>query len=280
MWSLTNPVSDELFTMLTSARVYDLEHPRMVGDPVFPAHWPGYVYTLHRRHEAGLERRTSASAQITMAEHSGTHIDALCHQAEDLHLHGGLPISPRVQGPHGFSALGIETVAPIIRRGVLIDLVRQRGAPVDVGEQVKGSELSACVEAQGLVIREGDVVLVRTGNAQRWGQPDEYLRGCGIAVSGSQWLADQKVFAVGADLVAWDLPGFTDPEVGSTLPGHVVLIVRAGIHIIENLQLETLAASGAANFVFVCLPLKFSGATGSPVRPIALVSSPPPPQTH
>ena len=61
-----------------------------------------------------------------------------------------------------------------------------------------------------------------------------------------------------------------DPELG-TLPGHTLLIVRAGVHIIESLYLEALAADGVREFSFVCLPLKLRGGTGSPVRPLALV---------
>ena len=72
-------------TRCAGARAYDLEQPRYAGAPVWPAHEPGVLLTLHRRHEAGLgEARTSASALLVMTEHSGTHIDALCHQAEDL----------------------------------------------------------------------------------------------------------------------------------------------------------------------------------------------------
>jgi kynurenine formamidase len=51
----------------------------------------------------------------------------------------------------------------------------------------------------------------------------------------------------------------------------VILLVRAGIYIIEALNLEALAADGVREFAFACLPLKFRGGTGSPVRPIALV---------
>jgi kynurenine formamidase len=76
---------------------------------------------------------------------------------------------------------------------------------------------------------------------------------------------------VGADNLAWDVPGVRDPELG-TLPGHVVLIVRAGIHILESLDLEALAADGVGEFAFVCAPLKLRGGTGSPVRPLAFVA--------
>ena len=64
--------------------------------------------------------------------------------------------------------------------------------------------------------------------------------------------------------------GPRDPDLNATLPGHLLLLVRAGIPIIENLNLEQLAAAKVHEFVFVCLPLKMRGATGSPVRPIAI----------
>ena len=74
----------------TPSHVYDLEQPRYFGAPVFPSHAPGFVYSLHSRHEQGVsEVRTSASGFVYMAEHSGTHIDALCHQAEEMRLYGG-----------------------------------------------------------------------------------------------------------------------------------------------------------------------------------------------
>ena len=128
---------EDLLSALASARVYDLEHVRRVGDPIWPSHWPGYVYSLNRRHELGPERRTSASALIVQAEHSGTHMDALCHQAEGMRLHGGVDITSAVQTPAGFTQHGMETVAPVLRRGVLLDVAGHRGAPVPLGAQVE-----------------------------------------------------------------------------------------------------------------------------------------------
>jgi kynurenine formamidase len=83
-------------------------------------------------------------------------------------------------------------------------------------------------------------------------------------------LIDRKVKAVGADNLAFDVMGPKDEELDATLPGHILLLVRAGIPIIENLNLEALATAGIHEFLFVCLPLKMRGATGSPVRPIAI----------
>jgi kynurenine formamidase len=78
--------------------------------------------------------------------------------------------------------------------------------------------------------------------------------------------------AVGADNMAWDEMGLFDPDFKVTLPGHLILLVRSGIYIIENLFLEELARDQRYEFTFVCLPLKLRGATGSPVRPVAVVS--------
>ena len=93
-----------------------------------------------------------------------------------------------------------------------------------------------------------------------------------MTADASLWVAGQRVRAVGADNMAWDEPGVVDPDLKVTLPGHVILLVRHGIHIIENLFLEELAQDRCYEFTFVCLPLKMRGATGSPVRPVAIVS--------
>ena len=234
-----------------------------------PAHVPpGFAYLLHRRHEAiSSDRRTSASGVLVTSDHAGTHIDAFCHQAEDLTLYGARRVEPRLQTGAGFTDLGIDTVPPLLARGVLIDL-----APCAPGRAVPLAEVRARAAEQGVEPRSGDVVLIRTGSGALWDRPAEYLRGAGMAGEVSQWLADQGVRAVGADNVAWDWIEGTDPATGTSLPGHVILLVRSGIHILEHLNLEALAADGVREFAFVCLPLKIRGATGSPVRPIALVS--------
>lgn len=236
--------------------------------PNHPAHTPpGFSYLLHRRHERmGDDRRTGASGVLTASDHTGTHIDALCHQGEDLTLFGGRRVEPRLQTSQGFTELGIESVEPLIARGVLIDL-----APCAPARWVPLSEVQAAAAKQGVEPRAGDVVLVRTGGGALWDRPAEYLRMAGMAGEVSRWLADLKVRAVGADNVAWDWLEGTDPATGTTLPGHVILLARSGIHILEHLYLEDLARDGVREFTLVCLPLKLKGATGSPVRPIALV---------
>lgn len=258
-------------------QIFDLEQPRTADMPIHPAHQPGYSYVLHRRHEDHYRPdqngpRTGASGMIVCMEHTGTHIDALSHQADDLKLYGDIQVDNHVQTSRGFTRHGVEEIPPIVAPGVLLDVAALHDVEtLESGYAITVADLEACCERQGVIIDSGHVVLVRTGNAHRWHDSESYLAGPGVAGSASQWLADRRVLAVGADNMAWDVLGVKDPELGCDLPGHLILLARHGIYIIENLQLEELAASQHYHFTFICLPLKFIGATGSPVRPIALV---------
>jgi kynurenine formamidase len=239
---------------------------------VHPPHRPGTLLTLHRRHEApSEERRTSAAGMIFTAEHAGTHIDAFCHQALDMKLHGGVAVTPAVQTSAGFTRHGIDTVAPIVARGILLDLAALRGGRLPERALVGARDLEQTRRAQGSEVRAGDVVLVRTGSDTVWSEPDRYLNGAGISGEASEWLAERGVSAVGSDNVAWDLPGVVDERLGVTLPGHVILLVQRGIYIVENLNLIELSVARTYEFLFVCLPLKIRGGTASPVRPIAIL---------
>ncbi len=258
------------------ARIYDLEQPRFAGMPIHPAHRPGYLYTLHRRHRDTYRPethgpRSSASGTLVMMEHSGTHIDALSHQASCLTLHGGIPVD-QAETPFGFTQHGIETVPPLVRRGVLLDVAGHKGVsllPRHYG--ITAGDLEACAQAQGVEVRGGDVLLVRTGYAALWGDEAAYLEAAGVSKSGTLWAAEKGVAAVGADNMAWDVPEERDPETGSMLFAHLYLLPQKGIYIIENLALEELARDACWEFAFVGVPLKLRGATGSPLRPLALL---------
>lgn len=256
--------------------IFDLEQPRFYGMPVHDAHQPGYFYSLHRRHSDAYDPvrngpRTGSSGVIVCMEHSGTHIDAVCHQADAQQLAGGIDAAS-VCSWKGYTYGAVEEIDPIVARGVLLDIPRFRSVDrLPAGEAVGLAEFTACAAAQGVEIRAGDVVLVRTGLGAIWDDPTTYLAGPGMHGDVSRWLAERGVHAVGADNMAWDVIGLWDDQEGCSLPGHLVLLARRGIYIIENLALEELAAAGVHEFTFVCTPLKFIGATGSPVRPIAIV---------
>ncbi len=263
--------------MIASARVFDLEQPRTAKMPIHPAHkQAGYSYLLHRHHEDEYRPdetgpRTGAAGVLICGEHTGTHIDALCHQSDALTLCGGVPVG-EVQTSRGFTRHGVEEIRPIVAPGVLLDVAAKDGVDsLEPGRVVTAADLEACCERQGVDVEEGSVALVRLGNARFWDDEERYLAGPGMDGRAARWMAERGVLAVGADNMAWDAPGFEDPELGCLLAGHLILLARYGIYIIENLALDDLAASGHHRFEFVCAPLKLVGATGSPVRPLAIV---------
>ncbi|MEM7444611.1 MAG: cyclase family protein [Pseudomonadota bacterium] len=255
-------------------RVIDLEHPRTSDMPEYPTHRPGYAYTLYHRHEdfqnSGV--RSSAFGQLHGTEHAGTHIDAVCHQAENMKLHGNIAVTAEIQTPTGFTRHGAENFPPMFADGILLDVAALKGVPsLEAQQPVTAEDLEACCARQNVTIGEGSVALVNLGNSRFWHDEARYVDGPGMSPSASEWMVDKGVMAVGADNMGWDLiPGW-DEALGCNGPGHILLLVRAGIYIIENLDLTELVDSGHSTFTFVALPLKLVGATGSPIRPVALV---------
>ncbi|MSR30839.1 MAG: cyclase family protein [Gemmataceae bacterium] len=255
-------------------KVYDLEQPRRADMPVHPSHKPGYQYLLHNRHEDNYQPqkgpRSSASGALFMKEHTGTHIDAWSHQADSLHLCGGVKVTHQVETGSGFTYGGVETIPMIVRRGWLFDVPSFRGVKdLPPRDLVNSKELDAIAQARKLKPAKGDVLLVRVGNDQHWNNEARFLESAGMTRDAALWAAELGVFAVGADNMSWEPNGLVDPELGP-LPCHLELLARRGIYIIENLKLDELAKDGVTEFLFICLPLKLVGATGSPVRPVAL----------
>jgi kynurenine formamidase len=174
--------------------------------------------------------------------------------------------------PAGFTKLGIETVPPLLGRGVLLDVAGWKGVELLPRKySISADEFKACAAAEGVSLQAGDVLLVRTGYGTLWKNEAEYLQAAGVAKSGTLWAAEQGVVAVGADNMSWDVPDERDPETGATLFGHFYLLPQKGIYIMENLNLEELARDRCYSFAWIGIPLKFTGATGSPLRPLALV---------
>src|SRR5829696_5795706 len=198
-----------LFEQIAAAQVFDLEQPRFAGMPVHPAHKPGYFYALHRRHRDSYRPekfgpRSGASGVLTMMEHSGTHMDALCHQACDLKLHGGIRVD-EVERTDGYTALGAETMGPLLGRGVLLDVAGWKQVEaLPPNYSITGDDFDGCAHAHGVDVTAGDVLLVRTGYGARWSDEAAYLNAAGVSKSGNIWAADKRVAAVGADNMAWD----------------------------------------------------------------------------
>jgi len=262
-----------MIEMIQGTTTFDLSHPLDPAMPVSPNH-PGFRLALLRRH-GDMVRADGGSASnemIVLGGHTGTHLDGLAHVSHDGRLHGGIDAYQAQVGGR-FSKLGMETVAPFVGRGVVLDVARAGAIDVLPGATaVTAQDLERAEAAQGIDANNAIAILVRTGWAANWCDPSVYLghdTGVpGVDISGARWLAERRPRVVGSDTMAFEQ---ILPERGhALLPVHGALLVEHGIHIIENLDLDALAASSVREFLFVCLPLKFAGATGSPVRPIAV----------
>lgn len=264
-----------LVEAVTSMEVVDLGHDWFVGMPVAPVHAP-YVFTLARRHaDTPRDDGTgTANEVVLLSGHTGTHIDAFGHAAADDQLHGGLSAGETTTGG-ALKALGVETVAPIVCRGVLLDVAAVHGVEClpSAYEVTVGDLERACARA-GTEIAAGDAVLIRTGWATRW--PDQARFVCagegtpGPGAAAARWLAERDVRLGGSDTLTFELVS----PAANERPVHALFLVERGIHIIEALNLETLAAKGVGAFAFVASPLRLVGATGSPIRPLALLPGP------
>lgn len=260
---------DQLLDLLSRARVHDLSQPYYAGMPHFPTH-PPFLYGLAKKHGdfVGQAGQSSASENIGLGGHVGTHIDALSHFSKDGMLYGGVPVGEAQSGYEvGMSRHGVETIAPMLRRGILLDVTRTAGAEVLAPEFViDAALLERTAREQEVDLREGDVVLVRTGLDTLWDDGARYInegRQAGINLEAAQWLSGKGIFAAGSDSIALE-------QVPSrTMPVHVHLLVESGIHIIEALDLKGLAEARTWEFAFLAAPLKLQGGTGAPIRPLA-----------
>jgi kynurenine formamidase len=254
-----------LWEQLAGARVYDLGQPYFTGMPHWPAH-PPFLFGLTKQHGdmVGPAGNSSAADAMALGSHVGTHIDALCHFSCGGMLHGGHAVDDLQSYVGGLKKYSVDTVAPILRRGVLLDLAGD-GGPLAEDSEITPQQLAA---ARKIEIRRGDVVLLRTGWARYFEDARKFVnetRLPGPGLAAAQWLSSQRIFAAGSDTVAFEKSPVAE------MPVHVHLLVESGIHIIECLNLEELAADGVSEFFFVGVPMKIRGATGAPVRPLALV---------
>ncbi|HEX3428163.1 MAG TPA: cyclase family protein [Candidatus Limnocylindrales bacterium] len=265
--------SSDLVRALQRSRVIDLGQPFHAEMPQ-PAGLPRFSLVTVRRHGdvTRAEGYSAAHDLLITLNHAGTHIDAIGHVSAHGRLHGDVSADEVQRGTGGLAGFGIQALAPIVRRCVLADVAGFLEVDrLEPAFGIGGDLLQASLQAQGSYLERGDVLLVRTGWGAMWEEPDRYLgqgRGLpGVDADGAEWIAAQGVSATGADCLMYER---FDPSVNA-LPVHLRLVQGAAIPLIENLDLEELATTGAPAFTIVVLPLPLVGGTGSQVRPIALL---------
>ncbi|MPY91553.1 MAG: cyclase family protein [Acidimicrobiia bacterium] len=231
-----------------------------------------------RRGLIGGGRAGGAQEYIGMVFHGldVTHLDSLAHLFWDGKMYGGAPaslVSDR-QGALKHDVLALSS--GVTARGVLLDVPRLRGVDVlAADDQVFPEDLEAAEAAADVRVEPGDVLLLRTGEAgARIAEGRNYNANkprSGYQAACLPWLAERGVSMIGSD-VAQDVTPAGYKTV--TMPIHMVGIVAMGLWLIDNCQLEDLAATcarlGRWEFQFMLAPIRFQGVTGSPVNPLAI----------
>jgi kynurenine formamidase len=273
--------------LVREGRMVSLAATRFPGMPLFPGHPPFQV--LNYRTPRGI-RVTGAQpwgpvndaglgymAEYVMAtSHSGAHMDALAHMTvgDDMHWYGGGNADEHLTdfGPvHGDAA----KMPPFFTRGVLIDAPTHRGVDcLPKGSPIDAAEMQAICDAQGVEVRPWDVVVIRTGYMGLWPDAERMNehKTPGPDISAARWMLERGVIATGSDTETFEVQPAPDPgPEGNPQPVHTALLIEKGVYIMESLDLEELARQRVYEFLFVALPVKIRGATGSMVDPVAVV---------
>jgi kynurenine formamidase len=256
--------------LIQKGQVIELGHALSAAMPLFGT----------RRFELQTKRtvmnpesnRRGSNEEIVFTElgHVGTQFDGFAHQTIGDGLYNCHDLDA-VATRAGFTKLGIEGVGTIMTRGVLIDVAALKGTPILPDRyEITPADLQQALARQGVSLAPGDAVLIHTGWGSLWGKDNaRFLASCpGIGLAAAEWLAGQNPLLVGSD--NWPVEVAPNPDGRLSLPVHQLLLVVHGIHLLENLKLDQLAAAQASEFALVLQPLKIQGGTGSTVAPAAI----------
>lgn len=267
--------------------VFSLALPRFTGMPLFGSH-PPFQVTMYRtpsglrgdgvepwgpRNEVNLQYMAE---NVSGTAHSGAHVDALAHMTigEDDHWFGGGNARQHL-GDRGPTVGDGSKLPPFIRRGVLLDVPGYLGVDALPSHQsVDADQLQAVAEHEGVEVRRGDVVLIRTGYLGAWPDAEAMARRttAGPDISAARWLLERGVVATGSDTETFEVQPAPDPgSPANPQPVHTLLLIEHGIYLFEGIYLEELAREQVYEFLFVALPLKIKGTTGSMLDPVAII---------
>ncbi|XBB67820.1 cyclase family protein [Nocardioides sp. WV_118_6] len=274
--------SAAVLARVDGSRSYDLSIDYFVGMPSFQAAGdPGYqifmshtpagtvVDDLNGVGEAGNRHVCYSGDVVFMYTHTGTHIDALNHFGVDGEIYNNFKAEENL-GSRGWVKGGAEVIPPIITRGVLLDIAKSKG--VDCLPDSYAITVEDCQKAladTGLTLEPGDVAFVRTGRMRYWPEGSKVLGNPpGLGLEAANWLTGQGISAIAADQECVEV-GPSQHE-DNWLPGHCHFLAEAGVPMIELANLEELSRDDVNEFCLVAAPIRLRGASGAPLRPIAL----------
>ena len=278
--------ADDLVRTVKGARLFDLSFTWSEQSPVLSLN-PPYSFALNRTHRMTHEifgqapgSRVSWASEIMYfsGQHGAPTIDAIGHIGRDLKLHGGVDAVAATSTPGGIGAnLGIDSFPAdlMVNRVVFLDVARQvaggRSDPLAPGFEITAAHLEQTSKAQGVEVRRGDSLLIRAGWGQYFAKDNaKYLgeQSPGPGQDGARWIIDKGVRLAGDDTATFEKrPAAYGKELFSV---HMMLLADNGIYIVENANLEALGDAKAHVALLILTPLKIQGASGSPLRAIAL----------
>jgi kynurenine formamidase len=256
--------------LIRSGEVIELGHVLNASMPFFGTR----RFDVHTKrtfmNDPSNRRGSNEEVLISEIGQVGTQFDGFAHQSHEDSLYNCFKIS-QIGTRGGFTKLGIEKVGMLMTRGVMIDVAALKG--VDMlpdAYEITVQDLQQALQKQNLTLQPGDAVVIHTGWGKLWGKDNaRYVKSCpGIGIAAAEWLAKQDPMLVGAD--NWPVEVAPNPDKTISLPVHQIMLVVHGIHLLENLRLEELAAKRVHEFAFVMQPLKMQGFSGSTVAPVAV----------
>ena len=277
---------DGLLAAVKGARLFDLSFVWNEQSPLLGLN-PPYAFALNRTHAMTHEMfgqapgsRVSWASEIMYfsGQHGAPTVDAIGHIGRDLKLFGGVDAKAATSTPGGIGAgLGIESFPAnlMLNRAVLLDVARQvaggTDAPLAPGFEITGRHLEDTMKAQGVEVRRGDSLLIRTGWGRYFGTDNaKYLgeQSPGPGPDAARWIIDRGVRLAGDDTATFEKrPAAYGKELFTV---HMMLLADSGIYIVENVNLDPLAAAKAYVVLLIVTPLRIQGASGSPLRAVAL----------
>jgi kynurenine formamidase len=216
--------------------------------------------------------RRGSNEEIVIAEigQVGTQFDGFAHQSHEDLWYNCIPVEENATRS-GFNRLGIHNVGMLMTRGVLLDIAALKGVPVlPDNYEITVADLEGALSRQNLKLMPEDAILIHTGWGTLWARDNaRYVKSCpGLGIGAAEWLARQDPMLLGSD--NWPVENAPNPDPELSLPVHQIALVVNGIHLLENMKLDELAAKGIHEFAFVMQPLKIRGGTGSTVSPAAI----------
>jgi kynurenine formamidase len=257
----------------SNRRIFDLSLELASDMAVHPSH-PAFTFTLVKRHGDRYRENgySFANDLMVLSGHHGTHIDAIGHVSVYGKLHGDIDAFEAQQGGVGLTRHDISQLSPLFGRGVLIDVARHKAVDeLSPGEEITLTEVEKILARTNLEVGCGDIVVFRTGWSRRWRPGANHMESIesqpGPGEPVARWLAGRGVAAAGSDTMVFECLKTGQ----NALPVHAELLCGSGIPLIEMMNLDELSEADIHEFLFVALPLRIRGGTGSPIRPIAVV---------